>query len=355
MENVNNINSQKLYEKKKIRIAVVGLIFGVVASLSALIAAVFVGTGTSLVFMKGQMAFEETPVTILLYSIIMLGIADFCAGIYTTIFCGITKRNPIKEMKRTASLPVSWFMCLGAFVAGPLASSLALASYFMCGMTLGTCIVAFAPLIVSIISKFVFKERLSARVYLGVCILVIGTVAAGIAPVENMPNFIPGIICAFLSATFFALEGILSTYAADMIDEYIGCGFFRCFCSGIMAILFGLTVAVVTGNISFFIEFFANYWIFIPWLAAVAGFLNFAQYNLIYSALVKCGPARCQAMVYTMPIWSIFIGIAGHKIFGDLYTYSYSTQTVIGAVIVVIATIIIVCKPSELVTLRDNS
>ena len=82
--------------------------------------------------------------------------------------------------------------------------------------------------------------------------------------------------------------------------------------------------------------------------------VNGGQYLLIYSALVKCGPARTQAMVYTSPIWSIFIGLAGHAVFGDLYEYGYNMQTIIGAVIVAIATVLIVCKPSELLTLRDH-
>lgn len=354
MENNNTLTSLQLYEKKKIKIGVVGLVFGVLAAICQIIPSILAGVGETLIYIGGEIAIEPTMVVVLLGSLTIVGFGDFFAGFATLIFCGATKRNPIKEMKRTAKLPVSWFMCLGAFVAGPLGTASALAAYFMCGITMGACILAFTPLILSILSKFVFKEKLSARVYIGIMVLVAGTVISGFAPVEGMPLFYAGVACGFFSAICFSMEGLCCTYAADMIDEYIGCGFFRCFCSGIMCLLVGVIVAATSGYMEFFVDFVSGYWQYAPWLAIVGFFFNAAQYNFIYGAVVKCGPARTQAMVYTSPLWSIPFGLAGHAIFGELYLYAWSTQAAIGALVVVVGVILIVCKPSELLQLRDN-
>ena len=354
MENKNTINNQKLYEKRKIRIGITGLIFGVVATIFALAGSVFATVGTTLDFLHITVEVEQTAMVVLIYSIIIVAVCDFFSGFLAMGFCATTKRNPVKEIKRTVKLPVSWFMCVGAFVAGPLGTSAALASYFMCGVTMGACVIAFTPLILSILSKFVFKEKLSARVYIGICLLVAGTIYAGMAPLDDMPLFYAGIACAFFSAICFSVESLVGTYAADMIDEYIGCCFFRCFCSGIMCFILGISVAALSGNMEFFWQFFTGIFKYAPFLIITGMISNGGQYLLLYGALVKCGPARTQAMIYTSPIWSIFIGLAGSAIFGDLYEYAYSTQTIIGAIIVAVATVIIVCKPSELVTLRDH-
>lgn len=354
MEQNVTLTSQQLYEKRKIKIGITGLIFGVIATIAALCGSVFAGAATSIVYINKEITAEGTIAVTLVSSVVIVALSDFFSGFLATGVCAVTKRNPIKETKRTASLPVSWFMCLGAFVAGPLGTSAALASYFMCGVTMGASVIAFTPLILSILSKFVFKEALGPRVYIGICILVMGTIYAGMAPLEDMPLFYPGIACAFFSAVCFSLESIVGTYAADMIDEYIGCGFFRCFLSGIMGICLAIIVAAVSGNMEFFVDLFTGIWRYTPWVILTGVLGNGVQYLLLYGAFVKCGPARAQAMIYTSPFWSIPVGFAGHAIFGDLYVYSYSTQTIIGAIVVVIAAIIIVCKPSDLLNLREN-
>ena len=246
-------------------------------------------------------------------------------------------------------------MCIGAFIAGPVGTASALASYFMCGVTMGASVLAFTPLILSILSKIIFKEKLSPRVYFGICILVLGTVIGGVAPIaDGMPHFYIGIACALLSAVAFSVEGLCATYAADLIDNYIGCSLFRCFFSGIMCFIVGIVVAAATGHLEFFITFFKGLWVFAPWNVLICAIGNCASYNFIYAAVVKCGPARTQAMVYTSPFWSIPIGLVAHAVFGELYEYAYSTQTIIGAIVVVVGVILIVCKPSELLQLRDN-
>lgn len=352
MQNSNTLNNQQLYEKKKIRVAVIGLIMGVGAAVASVVLAISSGIADPLI--SSSISFESTFIRVVITAVIMAALCDIVAGIFAMLFCGITKRNPAKEVKRTMSLPVSWLMFLSAFIAGPLGTGATLAAYFMCGTTMAACVLAFTPLILSVFSRIVFKENLSARAYLGMCILVIGTIVVGFAPIERSPLFIFGILCALFAAICYSLEGISSTYAADMIDEYIGCGIFRCFGSGLCGLILVVIIAAVSGNFDFFTDYFSTIWKAAFWMPIIGGFANCCQYNLIYGAFVKCGPARCQAMVYTLPIWTIIMGVAAHGIFGDMYPYECTLQAVIGAVVVVFAVILIICKPSELIKLRDN-
>ncbi len=350
----NSITSQELYEKRKIRIGLIGMGFGVIAAIAAVSAGVFSGMCNPLISNANGLEISDQVIITLLTSWIFVSAADFIAGCFGCGFLAMSKRNPAKEIKRTAGLKVSWYMMVATLIAGPGGTVCMIASYAMCGMTMGACVLAFTPLVLSVMSKFILKESLSPRVYLGICILVIGTCVAGIAPVERSALFIPGIIVAFCGAVCFSLEGVASTYAADLIDEYVGCTFFRCWGSGIMCLVISLIVAAVSGNLEFYIDYFTGFWTVVPYIGVIGGFLNFVQYYLIYDAFVKCGPARCQAMVYTMPVVSIPIGLIGHAAFGNLYEYSVSPLVVVGAVIVVIGVMFITAKPSELLNLRDN-
>lgn len=355
MSNSVTLNGQQLYEKKKIRIALVGMLLALLSGIDAVCGQVSATLAGYASFVGNEILIEETPVIVIIYSLSIVSMADLGAAIFAFLFCGATKRNPVKEIARTASLPVSWFMALGGILAGPFATGCALAAYSMCGLTVGTCGIAFTPLFVSLLSKFVFKEKLSARVYLGICILIIGTCTIAIGgSTEGLPFFYVGVAVSIFAAFCFAMEGIVSTYAADMIDEYTGCTFFRCFISSVGGIIIVAIIAAVSGNMDFLIDFYSGLWKFAAWNLLVGGIINSITYLTTYAGFVKCGPSRTLAMVYTMPIWSIFVGLAGQALFAPVYSYAYNTLTIISAVIVAIGAVIIVCKPSELVNLRDN-
>lgn len=355
MGNDVTLNGQQLYEKKKIKIALIGMLLALISGIVAICGQVSATLAGYASFVGNEILVEETPIIVIIYSLSIVSMADLGAAVFAFLFCGVTKRNPVKEIARTASLPVSWFMALGGIVAGPFATGCALASYSMCGLTVGTCGVAFTPLFVSLLSKFVFKEKLSPRAYLGICILIIGTCAVAIGgTMDDKPFFYIGVAVSIFAAFCFAMEGIVSTYAADMIDEYVGCTFFRCFISSIAGILIVVILAAATGHLDFFADFYSGLWQFAAWNFLVGGILNSSSYLTTYAGFVKCGPSRTLAMVYTMPIWSIFVGLAGQALFAPVYTYGYNTLTIISAIIVAVGAIIIVCKPSELVNLRDK-
>ena len=354
MSNDINLTGQELYERKKIRTALFGMFLAIIGGLTSVMGGLFNNVINGITFANG--GFPEDLLGIMAVMIGVTGFADIFAFVAFTIYNIATGRS-IKEQLRTISVKGSWLMAISALVAGPLATGLAISAYPLCGMTVAVSCVAATPLILAIASKFMFKETLGPRVYIGIVILVVGTVVTAWSPLENMPLFYVGVLFGLLAALGFASEAILSTFAADFIDPNIGCGFFRTLIAGIGELIFAYTLSVFSGNTSLLPTLFHTLITpqgFILWI--LIGTIGTAlSYGSIYKAFTKTGPARTQAMVFTSPFWSILVGLIGVQIFAPYYAYEATTQVMIGAVVVVIGAVIISSNPKELVNLRDTN
>ena len=110
-----------------------------------------------------------------------------------------------------------------------------------------------------------------------------------------------------------------------------------------------------TGNISVFTGTMAAIFTNPLTLLFVLLFAAFValSYTTTYVGFNKCGPSRCLAIVNTMPIWSIPIGLIFGALMPKYYSYDVTFAAIIGAVVVCVGVVLVVMKPSELFKLRD--
>lgn len=349
-----NQSAEEVYTNKKIGIAKFGMFIAWISSLTAIMMGIFNSSASTII--SGEMTDAKSVLATSIIAITILGFNDIIGGIFCMIWNLINGKG-FKEFKRMINFKVSWMMLLSAIAAGPLATGLQMSSYNLCGITYTTAVLGFSPVLTAILSRFVFKENLSIRAWIGI-ILVFGGVLVSCflgKPEAAGSNFTIGIILACLCPIGFALEGMFSTYAGDLIDPLEGCAFYRSICSGIMGLVAMVILSAATGMMSVFTGtvscIFTNPMTLL--FTILMGFNAFLSYSTTYVGFNKCGPARCLAIVNTMPVWSIPLGLIFAKLLKGYYEYSVTMPAIAGAVVVVVGVILIVAKPSELFNLRD--
>lgn len=355
MQNTANLNAEQAYVNKKVGVAKIGMVIAWVSSITAILFGVFNTSASTLI--QGDTGVDlSSPLTQAIVSITILGVGEIFAGIMTQIYDAV-KGKGFKEFKRMTGFKISWMMLLSALAAGPLATGLQVTAYSMAGVTYVTAICALSPVVTAILGRIVFKENLGVRVVLGIVFVVGGALVTTFlgAPDTAGSNFTIGILLACICPIGFALEGIFSTYAGDLIDPIEGCGFYRTICSGIMGLLAMAIIAGSTGNISVFTGTLAAIFTNPLTLLFVLLFAAFValSYSTTYVGFNKCGPSRCLAIVNTMPIWSIPIGLIFGALLPKYYSYDVTFAAIIGAIVVCVGVVLVVMKPSELFKLRD--
>ncbi|GAB2044115.1 hypothetical protein AGATL06_06120 [Agathobaculum sp. TL06] len=345
------LTPSEAYTQKKINMALTGMKIALLVPITAVIQNVFNTSVTNTV----STALSDQVIVSIICSITLIGMCDIFAAIFAFIWNAAHGKG-LREYRRTASLKISWMMLLSAAFAGPLATGCWMAATPFCGLTTVSVVVSLGPILTSIISKFFLKENLSARVYIGIAITVVGVIVSGWSGFsEGGSNFILGFILACMAPIGFTLEGQFSTYAGDMIDPTVGCGIFRCLGAGIIGLAAMATLSGATGNMEAFTQIIRMV-LTSPTLllyVAIMGLMGAINYNCVYTAFNKTGPARALAVDSSKPLWSIPLGYLFAAL--GITAYSVTALGVAGAIISVAGLILIICKPSELANLRNIS
>jgi drug/metabolite transporter (DMT)-like permease len=346
--NAKGESAVDVYRARKIKMASSGMKIALLMPFSAIVQNIFNSSVTDTVYAT----LTDKIVVSVICSITLVALGDFFAAIFTFIYNAANGKG-ITELRRTIHMKVSWFMLLAAAVAGPIATGCWMAATPFCGLTMVAVITSLGPILTAFISRFVLHEKLNARIVAGICIVVGGAIIAGWSGASGGSNYVIGLILAFLAPIGFTLEGQLSTYAGDMIDPNIGCGFFRCLGSCVCGLVFMLILSAITGNIDAFGQIIAmslttpKLLLFVI-LMGLCGAIN---YNAAYLAFNRTGPSRTLAIDASRPLWSIPLGFLFAAL--GVAEYSVTGLAVVGACIVVVGLILVISKPSDLVNLRN--
>lgn len=339
------------YRVRKIKLATSGMKIAVLMPLTAILQNIFNVSVTESV----AATLADQVILSIITSITLIGLADLCAGVFTFIY-NASKGKGFSEYRRTAGFKVSWMMLLAAAVAGPMATGLWMAATPFAGLTMVAVITSLGPVFTVIVSRFFLKERVSARVYVGIAITVAGVIVAGWSEGGAAgTNFWLGIILALMAPIGFTLEAQFSTYAGDMIDPNVGCGFYRCFGSAVVGLVAMTILSAATGNLAAFGKILTlaltrpQLLLFV----IIMGLLGAINYNAAYLAFNRTGPSRTLAIDSSRPVWSIPLGYLFAAL--GIATYSVTGFGIIGAVIVVVGLILVISKPSDLVNLRSTT
>jgi drug/metabolite transporter (DMT)-like permease len=345
------LTATQAYEARKIKLATSGMKIALLMPLTAILQNIFNQSVTETV----AATLADQVILSIICSITLIGICDIFAGVFTFIY-NAARGKGIPEYKRTAGFKVSWMMLLAAAVAGPMATGLWMAATPFAGLTMVAVITSLAPILTVVVSRFFLKENLSPRVYVGVAITVTGVIIAGWSEGgEAGTNFVLGCILALMAPIGFTLEAQFSTYAGDMIDPNVGCGFYRCFGSGIIGLAAMTILSAATGNIATFGTILTMVFStpLLLLFVVIMGLLGAVNYNAAYLAFNRTGPSRTLAIDSSRPVWSIPLGFLFAAL--GIATYSVTAFGIVGAVIVVAGLVLVISKPSELLNLRSTT
>jgi drug/metabolite transporter (DMT)-like permease len=231
---------------------------------------------------------------------------------------------------------------LGALFGGPIAISGYLVGINLAGATYSLAITAMYPAVGAILAVFILKEKITARVWMGIATCIGGAVIVGWVPPDQTayPHFYLGLGLSLLATLGWGMEGVLSTYGMDMADPDIAIGIreatsFFVYLIGILPIAGGLFI--------FWHAFAAHAMVYM----AFAGLAGGLSYLMWYRALNTTGVGRAMALNVTYALWAI--------VFGYFMTDLEITRNlIIGACVITFGTILVVANPKELFNLRSN-
>lgn len=350
MQITSDLTPQEAYKKLKMKYAVQGLVLAWVSAITAILQ----GNINTMVNSGLNLGIKRAAFIVVIISVAILAMGDFIGGIWLLLY-NVAHGRSVKEYFRVGKTKVGLMMLLASFFGGPISTGCWMSASNFCGLTYTLIITSLSPILTALFGRIVLKEHLSSRSIFGIIIAVVGIALATFSPPtgDKYPHFYLGILLAACAPVGFTLEGMLSTYASDIIDPMVGCSLYRSMGSGIMGLILALFIGFGTGNGTLAFNVIgtiakspsAFMWILLAALCAGT------TYVTTYIAFNKCGPTRTLAVVNTMPAWSIPIGFAFAAV--GLMDYSVTPIAIVGALVVIIGITMVVAKPSELLNLRD--
>ncbi len=349
MDNVNiDARAKKIYEDRKVRLAVLGLFMAWISALSLVVFQNFNVVATERISEQ----FADSLVFTYVLTLVTLFFCEFCGGILMIIF-NTVRGIPLAEYGRIWNVKSSRSVLCSAALGGPLATACSIVGISFCGSTYGNCIIGLTPVVTAILGTIFLKEKTGVRVFVGIIITVAGVVVASIAPPEGVTNFYLGLLVTLVAPIGYAIEAIISTHAIDVSDPLIVCPLYRMIGGGLLEMVFAIAVCLATGHMAWIAEIFTIIFTepsVLIFLLLTTVFLTI-QYNGIYVAYSYCGATRGSAILFSTPIWSIPIGMIMAKT--GIISFSITTVGIIGAVVIVVGIFVVLAKPSELFNLRD--
>lgn len=288
--------------------------------------------------------------------IVAAGMHDLFAGGWVALYTVCTARRA--EFIRTLKTKPGKMILLCTLFGGPFAMSCYTVSLNYVGVTYALAMQALFPAIGAVLSVVVLKEKLVPRTWAGIFCVVVGAALVSYTPPtgDAYPNFYLGIFLAFIAACGFAVDGIIATYAMDMIDPEISIAI-RLMWSGIFILVLLVPVAGIIGGAGLvgwkmLAGFFSSAGALAGLLIIAAAFTGGLCWFCNYKAFNMAGAARGMALNVTYCLWSVGFAWLFQKM--GLYSYSITSIAIVGAVVILVGTILVVANPKELLQLRNN-
>jgi len=262
---------------------------------------------------------------------------DSIAAIWLLIYNTITGR--IREIGRSIRTFPGFVVILGALVGGPIASGAYLMGLAMAG-AYAIPISALYTLFGAFFARIILKQKITARVGVGMTICIIGAIIINWVRPESGSNFTLGIICAFVAAVGWALEGVLAAFGSAMIDSDIAINI-RQGVSGLVDIFIILPIIGALGLFqSTLMSATPLMWLAIAGLSAAVSFLCWYKSN----STIGC------AIGMSLNITYVFWGV----LFSIIFLGSAITPTiVIGSVVILIGTILVSTNPMDILRKKE--
>lgn len=281
--------------------------------------------------------FIDTPTAIALSPFVSTFMHDIFSAIWASLYMIIKGqfKNVLKEVKTKGGL----FIVLGALLGGPVGMTCYLLSIKYIGAAYTASITAIFPGIGAILAFIFLKEKMNKRVWLGIILSIIGVIVLGYVPSELAlgSNFVLGILFALGTVFAWGLEGVICAFGMKYgeLDPEHAINIRQATSGLFYAIIiipfikgYSLAGQVLTSKVGLIIA-----------ITALVGTTSYIQY---YKAISTIGAARSTALNITYGVWAIIIQVIFLK-------NPVSMQLVIGALIVLLGSILVAGNPKELI------
>jgi len=287
--------------------------------------------------------FVDTAGAIALAPFVSTFMHDFFSAIWATIYMIFKKQ--FKNVLKAARTKGGMFIMLGALLGGPIGMTCYMASINYIGGAYTASITAVFPGISAILAYVILKEKMNARVWIGIILSVLGVFVLGYSPAQlnaEGSKFLLGILLALGTAFAWAAEGIICAFSMKYTEidpehsiniRQATSALFYGF--AIMPFIggYGLASSVVVSPVGMIIAF-----------TAIFGTWSYFEY---YKAINIIGAARSTALNITYGVWAIIIQFAFLHI-------TVSPQLIIGALVVILGSVLVSGNPKELVDLSTD-
>ncbi len=294
----------------------------------------------------------DLPTTLLasyVMSLLVVAICEFVGGILMVIFNAV-RGVPVAEFVRITKVKSSRTIIISSILGGPIATAAVMMAVALCGSTYANCMLGLAPIVSAILGVMFLKEKSGIRVWIGIAISVTGAVIAALAPPEGVENFYVGIALALVAPIAYGVESIISAHAVDTTDPMVAGPLYRMLASSCMEFIVVIGVCIAMGHLSWIsttFEIIVSSPLCLFFILMTAVFMSI-QYNGTYAAYTYCGAIKATAILFTSTIWTVPVGFA----FSGMHILDYSVTAlgIVGAIIVVVGIMVVVAKPSELLS-----
>jgi drug/metabolite transporter (DMT)-like permease len=271
--------------------------------------------------------------------------AVWCIGIAAA-------KGKLGDFFRTLTTKPGKVMIAAALVGGPISSTAYVVALQMAG-SIVIPITALCPAIGAILARILFKQKLNARMMLGIAIcfiasFMIGSTSLGGDAPEGM--FL-GMCIAFIAALGWGLEGCVAGYGTSMIDYEIGITI-RQTISGLsnLIILVPVIGLISGGGLGISVDLITQAVTSGPamiWFVVSAFFAVFA-YSLWYKGNSMCGAALGMACNGAYSFWGPFFCFIVLGVFAGYDGWALPPIAWAAAIVMIIGILIIAMNPLDL-------
>jgi drug/metabolite transporter (DMT)-like permease len=312
--------------------------FKAIGVTTGLISGLMYGLYTTFVLIAGYYKPLAGAVGLFAAPYVTSGLNDLFAGIWLTAYN--VKTGRIREIGRSLRLFPGKIILIGSLVGGPIASGAYLMGLAMAG-AYAIPISAMYILFGALFARIFLKQKIVPRVGIGMVICVVGAIVINWVKPEGSTNFTLGIICAFVAAIGWALEGVFAAYGSAMLDTDVVINI-RQLLSGIVDLIVILPMVGGMGLLKGTLFTLPP----VMWLL-VSGLCAAISYLCWYKSNSTIGCAMGMSLNITYAFWGVLFCI--------LFLKQPLTPTIIiGSIIIILGAVLVSVDPFELLMKKEE-
>jgi len=235
------------------------------------------------------------------------GINDLVSAVWAVGIAGV--KGKLVDFVRSVRTKPGRVIMLCAVIGGPISSAAYIIALQLAGSIVAP-ITALCPALGAILSRFLFKQKLTGRMLLGIAICFTATMMIGWSSLQEgaRPGALLGCCIAFIAALGWAIEGCVAGFGTTVVDYEIGITI-RQVTSGLVNLLVLLPVmCVLAGNVGLAPRLLAGAFTSPAAMAffVISGFFALYAYSLWYKGNSMCGTALGMAANGAYSFWVPF-------------------------------------------------